>query len=388
MKIPRSAGSQVAVSGYLLLPSVMALAFGSLLGVRFLYLVPVAVLAPLFPPVNLGSVARTGLMAAVLTSVTHTALLHAHVFLIYSPFLPWRLLFGAHWLTGLPLLIKLVAYPVAAAVALMSGVILGLFIGLLISIFIGTPAIALINLENLARQHVRDRRAQRLGKLVRDGRAPAYSLYLRPFSTTDRLATLANVILSPGTSLSTGMSVANIQQDFEAKLAASFPAHRPIIAVGAPGTMMCGFAKAVTTSPPPSFIPLEVPSTGKIPATDETWRDLVANLVGPAELIVVVPLDFPGTQWEINLLHRAGLIHKCVFYMPATMEGNDSYAAAWQGAMTALAPLGLVLPDYTPRGALIMITRSGDVIAYKLPSLALTRFVRFQQFRQHARRGR
>ncbi|WP_327696307.1 hypothetical protein [Streptomyces sp. NBC_00459] len=377
-------GARVVASGYLLLPSVTVLAVGSLLDVRFLYVMLAAVLVLLFLPVNLGPLARSGLFAVVLISAAHTELLRGSVFLMYLPFMPFRFLFGADWLTGLPLLIKLVAYPVAAVVALGSGFILSFLFGYLVSIFVSTPIFGLINLENRARQRVRDRRAQRLGEWVRAGRTPAYSLYLRPFATADRLATLMNGVMHSGD----GHDVANIQQDFEAVLAASLPSHRPIVAVGEAGAMVSGFARAVETIPPVSFVPLHVPSTGKITATEETWRDLVAELVGPAELIVVVPLDFPGTQWEIDLLHRAGLLHKCVFYMPATLEGNDSYSVAWRQAKAVVAPMGLNLPDYASRGSLFMITKSGDTLAYKLPSFSLLSFVRFQQFRRHARLGR
>ncbi|MEU5259719.1 hypothetical protein [Amycolatopsis sp. NPDC021455] len=222
--------------------------------------------------------------------------------------------------------------------ALMSGVV---FLPLFLIIR------ALMSWENRARQRSRDRRAGLIVERVLDrpeGKPPRFSLYLRPFTTADRLGTaeVGAVVQFEGR-----MGVVNIQTDFEALLAVALPASRPLIAAGRPDVLLT----AATDQQDGEWAP-DIPGIGKFPCTEADWRSRVTAAARAAELIVVIPLDFPGTRWELQWLKENGFLAKCVFLMPATRQGSPDYTKPWRSARAALSATGVTLPDYSPEGAL------------------------------------
>lgn len=226
-----------------------------------------------------------------------------------------------------------------------------------------TPLFALIELESRGRQSSRDRRAARVMSLVADptgGPPPRFSLYLRPFATTGRLASN-----SVGVQASASEQPGNIQTDFEAILAAAFPAHRPLIALGVPGALLPTHPEGVQTWPINHT--WDIPGTGKVACTDSDWQDKVKLLARQAELIVIVPLAFAGTVWEIRWLHANRLLDKCVFVMPATMEGARDYSPDWEAATRVLRSLGVRPPAYRDSGQLLMVAKGHNVMR-SLPS--------------------
>lgn len=231
----------------------------------------------------------------------------------------------------------------------------------LLAWFVLYPAFALMELESVVRQTYRDRAAQlildrlRL-KTSRPSAGPRFSLYLRPFKTASRLASNAIAVMTPEG------PQGNIQTDFEAILAASFPAHRPLIALGTPGELL-------STHPEGYFgWPIDhtwdIPGTGKIAATEDDWRDKVLLLADHAEQIVIVPLDFAGTKWEIRTLHQLGLLHKCVFVMPATMYGAHDYSKEWEDVTGFLSSLGIKVPGYDPSGRLFVVNDDNQMTVF------------------------
>jgi hypothetical protein len=204
----------------------------------------------------------------------------------------------------------------------------------------------------------RDDAAQHIMVCLRTQRAtPRYSLYLRPFKTTGLLASNAVGVASPD------QPPGNIQVDFEAILAGAFPAHRPLIALGAPGVLLPTHPEGVTTWPINQT--WDIPGTGKILTTESEWREDMVLLASHAEMIVIVPLNFPGTAWEIRWLVDNHLLPKCVFIMPASMSGARDYDEPWKEAVSSLSALGIEPPDYQSSGQVFIVE---DGAVRSLPS--------------------
>jgi hypothetical protein len=195
---------------------------------------------------------------------------------------------------------------------------------------------ALIERESLARQAARDRAAQRvMVRLRKQAGRPRYSLYLRPFKTAGFLASMAVETFSA--SQHRGLQITNVQIDFEAILAGAFPAHRPLIALGTPGALLPTYPEGVTTWPIGKS--WDIPGTGKVMTTEIGWREDPILLANHAETIVIVPLNFPGTIWEIQWLFDNNMLGKCVFVMPPSMSGARSYGEAWKALVRALSAI-------------------------------------------------
>jgi hypothetical protein len=219
------------------------------------------------------------------------------------------------------------------------------------------PLFALIERESLARQAARDNAAQNIMVCLRkqQGR-PRYSLYLRPFKT-------AGLLASNTVEVSPGGQPGNIQIDFEAILAGALPAHRPLIALGAPGALLPTHPEGLTTWPIDQT--WDIPGSGKILTTECGWREDLILLASHAETIVIVPLNFPGTIWEIQWLFDNHMLGKCVFTMPASMGGARDYGEAWKASVRTLSELGIETPDYQPSGQLFVVE---DGAVRSLPS--------------------
>jgi hypothetical protein len=209
----------------------------------------------------------------------------------------------------------------------------------------------LIELENRARQRSRDRAAERIMSCLCGPigtSVPRFSLYLRPFHTTGRLDSL-----SVGTTDGLEQETANIQIDFEAIFASAFPAHRPLIALGTPGALLSVKPEGVYTWPVnPDF---RIPGTGKVASEEVDWRDSFALLARHAETIIIVPLKFRGTTWELSWLHQNDLLQKCIFFIPASPPGGHGYREAWTKVTDFIVSIGIAPPEYTEQGQLFLL---------------------------------
>ena len=210
----------------------------------------------------------------------------------------------------------------------------------------------LMDLESRARQAARDRAAQRIMTRLRDpvgAPVPRFSLYLRPFKTTGHLASL-----SVGVPFLTD-EPGNVQTDFEAILASAFPAHRPLIALGTPGALLSTHPEGWISRPIDHT--WEIPGTGKVACTETDWREKFMLLARHAETIVIVPLNFAGTIWEIRWLHCNSMLPKCVFVMPASMLGARDYVQAWQETSRFLTSIDIDPPEYQQFGRLFLLNK-------------------------------
>ena len=292
----------------------------------------------LLRPIHTGPITRTAFIIILLSPVAP---------LLFKPFVWAHTLVSETWTSigTIPsLLLRLPSYGIFAVVALVAVVIAqSLIVALIVR-----PVFALIERECLARQRHRDRTAAHIASTATDGAKPVppFSLYLRPFTTTGQLP--SNLIGHTGGSEEPGQ----IQTDFEAILASAFPAHRPLIALGTPGKLLSTHPEGWT------FWPIDrtwdIPGTGKIASTEDGWRQTVSLLARHAELIVIVPLQFAGTLWEIEFLHAQGLLSKCVFVMPASQAERD-YADAWRTVTPTLMRETIEPPEYHSSGRLFFL---------------------------------
>jgi hypothetical protein len=200
-------------------------------------------------------------------------------------------------------------------------------------------------------QRRRDAHAAAIVEAILSGRrVEPYSLYLRPFVSTDRLMAQA---------FRSGMTVP-VHLDVETVLARSLRDRAPLIGLGQPGEMDEGIARVMTP--------------------EDHWRDAVLALARTAEFIVMLPLSRPSTTWELKRIVESGLVGRTLFIMPEvpyqTPNGVWSFsetadrvfdsgvrrfdaqvhmldlAKEWRDAREAARPLSLDLPPLAAIGAL------------------------------------
>ncbi|MEU7895859.1 hypothetical protein AB0B45_23765 [Nonomuraea sp. NPDC049152] len=335
------------------LPSAAAIAAGLLFDHHPLLVAGVALAGVALRPVHTGPILRT-VVVVLMLSPLWSASLELYKWMVTKVIDGWEFIgtFPSIFLRIPSHLIYIVLFLVVATVG-----------GFLQVTLILAPLFALIGLESRGRQSSRDRQAGRIMALLEDptgGPPPRFSLYLRPFATTGHLA--SNAV---GVQASATEQPGNIQTDFEAILAAGFPAHLPLIALGRPGTLLSTQPEGVYTWPVNRT--WDIPGTGKVACTEDDWQDKVKLLARQAELIVIVPLAFAGTLWEIRWLHKNRLLDKCVFVMPATMAGARDYSPAWKKTTRVLRSLGVRPPAYQESGQLLMVVE-GEKVMRSLPS--------------------
>ena len=242
---------------------------------------------------------------------------------------------------------------------------------------------ALIEQESMARQLARDRAAGRIVARLREAGlmpVPRFSLYLRPFRTTSHLG--SNLVGTQNPLHGT----ANIQTDFEAILASAFPAHRPLIALGTPGALLSTHPEGWDFGPIDRT--WDIPGTGKVASTESGWRETVMLLAQHAETIVVVPLHFAGTVWEMEWLYHSGLLEKCVFIMPASLNGAEDYEKAWEKVGPFLASIGITPPSYQKSGRLFYLEGGKLLTASSFITVPLPRAIALLLQLAHLRRRR
>jgi len=100
------------------------------------------------------------------------------------------------------------------------------------------------------------------------------------------------------------------------------------------------------------------------------WRIPVQAELRERELIVLVPGNTPGMQWELRFLHDEGLLgHTLLMMLPAAL--HPEAPALWQGSAAAALEFGLTLPPYSNGGAFLRMSRDGGVSS-RLPFEAIS----------------
>jgi hypothetical protein len=100
------------------------------------------------------------------------------------------------------------------------------------------------------------------------------------------------------------------------------------------------------------------------------WRIPVQAELRERELIVLVPGNTPGMQWELRFLHDEGLLgHTQLMMLPAAL--HPEAPALWQGSAAAALEFGLTLPPYSDGGAFLRMSRDGGVSS-RLPFEAIS----------------
>jgi hypothetical protein len=91
------------------------------------------------------------------------------------------------------------------------------------------------------------------------------------------------------------------------------------------------------------------------------WRLPVQIELRERDLVVLVPGDTPGMQWELRFLHDEGLLHRTLLVMlPAALHPDA--ASLWEGSAAAAVEFGLALPHYAAAGGFFRLTTDGDVV--------------------------
>jgi hypothetical protein len=198
--------------------------------------------------------------------------------------------------------------------------------------------------NNQRRAHAsRSRQAQLTIKELQEGNNPAFSLYLRPFITSDRLR-IANSRFRrrylPSLDRFFGRRL-----DLETVFAIALErADHPLLAIGETGFI----------SGAPKVVP-----------TDASWQEVFTLLANGATAIVMVPLPRPSTLWELNrLLEDAALLRKTLFVMPMRLRSGvqERLEPFWMEIHDMLVGRGLDFPPLDPRGGLFTLDDGGRVL--------------------------
>ncbi len=204
-------------------------------------------------------------------------------------------------------------------------------------------------------QRRRDKKAAQLLRRITDGsksgKASAYALFLRPFSTTSRL-TIANpsrrwLPLLPG------YFSHESTLEFETLLSEALAPDLPLIALGRPGEHI---------------------GAGRIETPDDEWRRIFERLVEHATWVVMIPYDQGETRWEVDWLTSRGYLAKVVWMMPPKLKSSRiDMQSYWDQVRQGLRSSGLGLPVYTPAGQFFRLGRTGRFFRGRyLPKLTMS----------------
>lgn len=204
----------------------------------------------------------------------------------------------------------------------------------------------LYDLDGWLVQQGRDLRARALFEQLRAGEpVEPFTLYLRPFASTDAIAEQAVRTIRPTTG---GLIVSTDRLEFEGEIERALRKHGPVVALGAP---------------------LEHRGAGRIAVSDDSWQEAIARLMQAARLIVLLPSPREGTLWEVDQLIDGGHLGKTLVIDPpnraSSASGYDP-AAEWAAIRAAFAERGYDLPADAKRGQLMRF-EGGKVPSHVLP---------------------
>jgi hypothetical protein len=161
-----------------------------------------------------------------------------------------------------------------------------------------------------------DRRATRLYQDVRDWDARAPVLFLRAFDQ-DR-ARLPALTRDPFVKFPSGVGRPRTLDEILLEHASCYG---PVIAVGDPRDPV----------PPLGAARVFAPDEG------QSWREIVAALVGASKAVVICPNDTEGVRWELDLIASAGARPRTIY-----LANPEIPAAASEILFARLAPEGAV----------------------------------------------
>ena len=91
------------------------------------------------------------------------------------------------------------------------------------------------------------------------------------------------------------------------------------------------------------------------------WRVPVKMLVRDRDLILIVPGETPGMQWELRFLVDEHLLGRTLFVMlPADVDPQAG--ERWASARADAGGFGLQLPSYRDRGGFFRLAEDGAVM--------------------------
>ena len=160
--------------------------------------------------------------------------------------------------------------------------------------------------------------------------AVQFALFLRPFQTDGRL-TFVNPNRRFVIPLLSAFYHEPLQLDLESFLADMVWPTYPLVSMGGPW--------------------IDVVGAGRIDAREE-WQTLVEGLARQARIILFIPSDSLGCEWEVQMLKARGWLSKTVFVMPPGVETRR-----WEQAQCDWRDVGVALPD---RDAFGLCFRVGD----------------------------
>ncbi len=184
-------------------------------------------------------------------------------------------------------------------------------------------------------QRIRDLRAETIYGTAREGHpTKAYTLYLRPFASTDAIAETGMGMTIAPSALGFGLgALVGERFELEAQIEKAVRPLGPMIGLGAP---------------------LEHFGAGRVTVSEAEWRDAVKTLMKGASLIVMLPSSRPGTLEEIGYVLDSDIVKKTVFVDPPR-AGAKKYRQAdeWKKLQDAFKQRGFALPQEKSRAALM-----------------------------------
>lgn len=197
----------------------------------------------------------------------------------------------------------------------------------------GGAVITLISrLAELYGQRARDIDADKIFLGMRGGAEPVepYSLYLRPFASTDAIAEQGVSATLPGV----GVAFSGERFELEAQVERATRRLGRLIGLGAQGEHI---------------------GAGRVTVGEQEWRDAVRTLMQNARLIVMLPSARPGTLEEIDMVLSTDLVRKTVFLDPPNLSARARFdhASEWEAVQAAFTQRGYTLPAEDRRGALL-----------------------------------
>lgn len=202
----------------------------------------------------------------------------------------------------------------------------------------------------LKEQSARDEFVKQIIRSVQAGMDQSFSLYLRSFVITNRLA-------APKV-LSFHSDSTNFRwRDQEWLLADAMEPLLPMVALGSPG---------------------EAVGAGRLKTDDADWERVFLVFAEAATLIFLVPGSSPGLATEVADLHSRGLLAKTVFVMPAAgLFSRRTRTRDWESAAAIMAQVGIKLPEYHRRGMVFAYGGNfSDPVARRLPRLLQPKRIR------------
>ncbi|MBU6372701.1 MAG: hypothetical protein KJS97_08230 [Alphaproteobacteria bacterium] len=191
-------------------------------------------------------------------------------------------------------------------------------------------------LGDLSLQHARDLKAQAIyDALGRGETPPPYVVYLRPFSSTDQVETVAMSAVASGMQGS-ALGFVVSRYELEQQIERATRHFGPLVCLGQS---------------------LEHVGAGRIAVDEASWKDAVLKLCEKAALIVMLPSSRAGTLWEIEHVLASNLIDRTVFVDPpnAAIANKKRYdqSREWRTVREAFAAKGFTMPPDSRVGRLL-----------------------------------